>query len=164
MTFREQMLFWDALLGPPVSVGLLRFAWEQFDKIKPCALIFFLVMEEQNHNISQQFLNFDPQWQRYQKTGEIDGGNYKQSLDWWLTLLGLQLCVRLRCCRIPIPASGCCHGQQCTEANKKKRKNGGRLNLRGGCRVCIINYVILSSMQYQNSGKPCVPATSTVGS
>lgn len=41
----------------------------------------FMVLEEQTHGISQQFLNFDPQWQRYLETGKIDGGNYKQLLD-----------------------------------------------------------------------------------
>lgn len=44
----------------------------------------------------------------------------------------------------------------------KRRGNEGRLNLGRSCRVCTINYVILSNMQYQNSGKLCVPASSTM--
>ena len=44
----------------------------------------------------------------------------------------------------------------------KRRGNEGRLNLGGSCRVCAINYVILSNTQYQNSGKLCVPASTTM--
>lgn len=35
----------------------------------------------------------------------------------------------------------------------KRRGNEGRLNLGGSCRVCAINYVILSKMQYQKFRK-----------
>lgn len=44
----------------------------------------------------------------------------------------------------------------------KRRGNEGKLNLGGSGRVCTINYVILSNMQYQNSGNLRVPSSSTV--
>lgn len=40
----------------------------------------------------------------------------------------------------------------------KGRGNEGSLNLGRSWRVHTINYVILSNMQYQNSGKVCAPA------
>lgn len=44
----------------------------------------------------------------------------------------------------------------------KRRGNEGKLNLGGSWRARAINYVTLSNMQYQNSEKLCVPASSTM--
>lgn len=63
---------------------------------------FPIAMEEQSRDISQQFLNLDPQWERYPEPGEIDGGNYKQLLDWWLTLSGLHCLANCNGVELPL--------------------------------------------------------------
>lgn len=64
-------------------------------------------------------------------------------------------------CWIPITAVGVAMGNSALKPIKR-RGNEGKLNLGGSFRICAVNYVTRSNMRYQNSGKLCVPASSTV--
>lgn len=121
------------------------------------------ILPENNLVRSNRVLSFSSLWWRNRTTTLVssfwilthNGKDTKDRRNRWrqlqtVTWLMVDIvraspCVRLWCCRIPIPASGCCHGQQCIEGNKKERKWG---ETQPSGRLWGMHYKLCYTLQY----------------